>query len=111
MVMSNPGRYPDGCDIERDIGILSTLRRQTGKNYYNMNCQLAVAHIQAMSAFQQFLGLDTLRAVVGGHSKRGRSATVAAAIDPRVVSVVVMGNEAELFSKDTCPLEDPTGQC
>ena len=93
MVLSNPGRYPDGSDIERDIRILSTLRKQTGKNYYNMNCQLAVVYIQAMNAFQQFLGLDDLKAVLGGHSKRGRSATVAAAIDPRVASVIVMGNE------------------
>ncbi len=93
MVLSNPGRYPDGSDIERDIGILSTLRKQTGKNYYNMNCQLAVVYIQAMNAFQQFLGLDSVKAVIGGHSKRGRSATVAAAIDPRVASAIVMGNE------------------
>jgi hypothetical protein len=93
MVLSNPGEYPDGADIERDIGILSTLRRQTGKNYYNMNCQLAVVYIQAMNALEQFLELDGLRAVVGGHSKRGRSATVAAAIDRRVASVIIMGNE------------------
>jgi hypothetical protein len=93
MVLSNPGRYPDGSDIERDIGILTTLREQTGKDYYNMNCQLAVVYVQAMNAFQQFLGLDTLKAVLGGHSKRGRSATVAAAFDPRVVSVIIMGNE------------------
>ncbi|MEN6428874.1 MAG: PhoPQ-activated protein PqaA family protein [Phycisphaerales bacterium] len=93
MVLSNPGRYPDGGEIERDIGSLSTLRKQTGKDYYNMNCQLAVVYIQAMNAFQQFLGLDHLKAVVGGHSKRGRSATVAAAMDPRVASVIIMGNE------------------
>ncbi len=99
MVLSNPGRYPDGGDIERDIRILSTLRRQTGKDYYNMNCQLAVVYIQAMNAFQQFLGLDDLKAVIGGHSKRGRSATVAAAIDPRVASVIVMGNEG-IYSTD-----------
>jgi len=93
MVLSNPGLYPDGGEIERDIGILSTLRKQTGKDYYNMNCQLAVVYIQAMNAFQQFLGWDELHAVVGGHSKRGRSATVAAAMDPRVASVIIMGNE------------------
>jgi len=74
--------------------ILTTLRKQTGENYYNMNCQLAVVYIQAMDAFQQFLGLDDLEAVVGGHSKRGRSATVAAAIDSRVASVIIMGNES-----------------
>lgn len=94
MVLSNPGCYPDGSDIERDIGILSTLREQTGKDYYNMNCQLAVVYVQAMNALQQFLGLDGLKAVVGGHSKRGRSATVAAAFDPRVASVTIMGNES-----------------
>ena len=93
MVLSNPGTYADGSDIESDIRILSTLRRQTGKNYYNMNCQLAVVYIQAINALQEFLGLDSLKAVVGGHSKRGRSATVAAAIDPRVVSPIIMGNE------------------
>jgi len=73
MVLSNPGRYPDRSHIERDIGILNELRKQTGENYYNMNCQLAVVYIKAMDAFQQFLGLDNLRAIVGGHSKRGRS--------------------------------------
>ncbi|MGD8240955.1 MAG: PhoPQ-activated protein PqaA family protein [Armatimonadota bacterium] len=93
MVLSNPGRYPDGSHIERDIRILNTLREQTGENYYNMNCQLAVVYIQAMAAFQQFLGLDDLKAIVGGHSKRGRSATVAAAMDDRVAAVVIMGNE------------------
>lgn len=38
-----------------------------------MNCQLAVVYIQALNAFQDFLGLEGLKAVVGGHSKRGRS--------------------------------------
>ena len=96
MVLSNPGTYPDGNDIESDIGVLSRLRKQTGENYYNMNCQLAVVYIQAMNAFQKFLGLGTLKAVVGGHSKRGRSATVAAAIDPRVAST------APIESRGTC---------
>ncbi|MFC1596457.1 PhoPQ-activated protein PqaA family protein [Planctomycetota bacterium] len=105
MVLSNPGRYPDGSDIERDIRILNTLRQQTGKNYYNMNCQLAVVYIQAMDAFEQFLGLDDLKAVVGGHSKRGRSATVAAAIDPRVASVIVMGNEG-IYATDRLQFMD-----
>jgi hypothetical protein len=100
MVLSNPGEYPDGSDIESDIGILNQLRKQTGKNYYNMNCQLAVVYIQAMNAFQEFLGLDDLKAVIGGHSKRGRSATVAAAMDPRVASVIIMGNEG-IYATDT----------
>jgi hypothetical protein len=93
MVLVNPGTYPDGSDIEQDIGVLGRLAKQTGHNYYNMNCQLAVVYIQALNAFQQFLGLDRVQAVVGGHSKRGRSATVAAAIDDRVASVIILGNE------------------
>ena len=94
MVLSNPGEYPDGSAIESDIRILDKLRQETGENYYNMNCQLAVVYIQALDALEEFLGLKGLKAVVGGHSKRGRSATVAAAVDPRVASVIIMGNES-----------------
>jgi hypothetical protein len=100
MVLSNPGCYPDGTPIEGDMGILHELRKKTGENYYNMNCQLAVVYIQAMNAFQELLGLEDLKAVIGGHSKRGRSATVAAAIDPRVASVIIMGNEG-VYRTDT----------
>lgn len=102
MVLSNPGTYPDGGSIESDIRILNKIREQTGQNYYNMNCQLAVVYIQAMNVFQKFLQLDNLHAVIGGHSKRGRSATVAAAIDSRVASVIIMGNEG-VYSKDSVP--------
>ncbi len=93
MVLSNPGEYDDGRSIERDMGVLTRLRKKTGNNYYNMNCQLAVVYVKAMDAFEQFLGVDNLKAVVGGHSKRGRSATVAAAVDSRVASPIIMGNE------------------
>ncbi|MBN2021716.1 MAG: hypothetical protein JW809_02895 [Pirellulales bacterium] len=93
MVLASPGEYPDGRDIEGDIQVLDRMRRATGKNYYNMNCQLAVVYIQAMNVMQEVLGIEDLKAVIGGHSKRGRSATVAAAMDPRVASAIVMGNE------------------
>jgi hypothetical protein len=93
MVLANPGEYEDGAPIENDIGILGRLKKETGNGYYNMNCQLAVVYIQAMNAFQEFLGLDAVKAVLGGHSKRGRSAPVAAAMDGRVASAIIMGNE------------------
>lgn len=93
MVLSNPGEYPDGSQIEGNMRVLTKLRAETGQNYFSMNCQLAVVYVKAMDAFQEFLGLDDLRAVVGGHSKRGRSATVAAAVDSRVASPIIMGNE------------------
>ena len=102
MVLSNPGEYADGSQIERDIRVLTKLRLETGENYFSMNCQLAVVYIKAMDAFQEFLGLDTLKAVVGGHSKRGRSATVAAAVDSRVASPIIMGNEG-VYSTDSIP--------
>ncbi len=99
MVISNPGEYPDGSIIERDIRVLDKLRQETGQNYFSMNCQLAVVYVKAMDALQQFLGLEDLKAVIGGHSKRGRSATVAAAVDSRVASPIIMGNEG-VYSTD-----------
>jgi len=93
MVLSNPGLYPDGTPVENDIQVLGRLHRQTGKYYYNMNCQLAVVYIQAMNAMEKLLGVDTVKAVLGGHSKRGLSTPVAAAMDPRVASAIIMGNE------------------
>lgn len=93
MVLANPGVHRDGTDIEGDIRVLERLRKATGKDYYNMNCQLALVYIQAMNALEEILGVSPVEAVVGGHSKRGRSATVAAAMDSRVAGVVILGNE------------------
>lgn len=94
MVLNNPGVYPDGRGIEGDIAVLTRMRRKTGHNYYNMNCQLALVHIRAMDVMEKVLGLDRVSAVLAGHSKRGRSATVAAAMDSRVASPLIMGNES-----------------
>lgn len=93
MVLNNPGLYANGAEIESDIRVLGQLAKETGKNYYNMNCQLAVVYVQAMNALQRFLGTTNIQAVLGGHSKRGRSATVAAGVDRRVAGVAIMGNE------------------
>ena len=93
MVLHSPGVYPDGRGIEGDIAVLSRMRKKTGKNYYNMNCQLALVYIRALDVLEKVLELSRVKAVIGGHSKRGRSATVAAAMDSRVAGVVIMGNE------------------
>ena len=71
MALSNPGEYPDGSAVEHDMIALTKLRKGTGKNHYSMNCQLAVVYIQAMNVLQKYLGLNDLKAVIGGHSKRG----------------------------------------
>lgn len=47
-----------------------------------------------MDVHKKVLEVDRVSAVIGGHSKRGRSATVAAAMDSRVASPIIMGNES-----------------
>jgi len=94
MVLNSPGVHPDGSGIEgENMKVLTRMRRKTGSNYYNMNCQLALIYIRAMDVMEKVLKLDRVSAVIGGHSKRGRSATVAAAMDSRVASAIIMGNE------------------
>ncbi len=94
MVLNSPGIHPDGSGIEgKNMDVLNRMRGKTGTNYYNMNCQLALIYIRAMDVLETVLDLDTVRAIIGGHSKRGRSATVAAAMDSRVASAIIMGNE------------------
>jgi PhoPQ-activated pathogenicity-related protein len=99
MILSNPGEYDDGSSIERDMSSLRRTQAKTGASIYSMNCILALVYVQAMNVFEEFLGVDDLQAVVGGHSKRGRSATVAAAVDSRVATSIIMGNEG-VYSTD-----------
>jgi len=94
MALNSMGHYSDGTPIEGDLASLTRIRKKTGKNYYNMNCQLALVYIRAMDAFEGVLEVDAVKAVVGGHSKLGRSATVASAMDDRVAGVIIMGNES-----------------
>ncbi|HOW69263.1 MAG TPA: hypothetical protein PKY77_01580 [Phycisphaerae bacterium] len=94
MIMAGLGVYADGSETEVDIAVLERMRKKTGENYYNMNCQLALVYIRAMDVLEKMLGLDAVKTVIGGHSKWGRSATVAAAMDSRVAGVVIMGNES-----------------
>ncbi len=94
MVLSSPGVHPDGSGIEgENMNVLNRMRVKTGTNYYNMNCQLALIYIRAMDVMEKILEVERVQAVIGGHSKRGRSATVAAAMDSRVASPIIMGNE------------------
>lgn len=94
VVLSGAQVDVDGHERDVDIAVLDRMRQKTGKNYYNMNCQLALVYMRAIDAIGQVLKLDSVKAVIGGHSKWGRSATVAAAMDPRVAGVVIMGNES-----------------
>ena len=95
MVLSSPGVHPDGSGIEgENMRVLTRMRHKTGTDYYNMNCQLALIYIRAMDVMEKVLEVDRVKAVIGGHSKRGRSATVAAAMDSRVASPIIMGNES-----------------
>ena len=42
MCVHSPGNYADGTPVEGDLAPLTRIRKETGKNYYNMNCQLAL---------------------------------------------------------------------
>ena len=95
MVVSSPGVHPDGSGIEgENMRVLTRMRHKTGTDFYNMNCQLALIYIRAMDVLEKILEVERVSAVIGGHSKRGRSATVAAAMDSRVASPIIMGNES-----------------
>ncbi|HJN14629.1 MAG TPA: hypothetical protein QGH10_04020, partial [Armatimonadota bacterium] len=94
-VIDVPGAF-DGKDGEgrwirhtSDAGRAS--KDVTDHNYF----RLAACYIRAMDLFEEILEVETVRAVIGGHSKRATSAYTAAAIDPeRVAGVVYMGNES-----------------
>jgi hypothetical protein len=94
MVLSNPGVTDDGRLIESCIGELSQIAaKATGKPYYNMNMQCALCYIKAIDALEVLLKNKNVHVIIGGHSKRGRGAFVAAALDRRVASAIQMGNE------------------
>jgi hypothetical protein len=67
----------------------------------------AIPYLRALDIFSDILGVEKIRAVIGGHSKRAYYAYTAAAIDPdRIAGVVYMGCE-RLFSEDE-KYPDPT---
>ena len=97
MVCPVPGEYDGSGGREISIGFLDELRRKTldpsDHNYF----RLAVPYLRALDVMAGLLKVapETIRAVIGGHSKRATSAYTAAAADPdRIAGVVYMGNES-----------------
>jgi pimeloyl-ACP methyl ester carboxylesterase len=101
MVIDVPGAF-DGEDGEgrwihhtSDVG--RATQDATDHNYF----RLAVCYLKALDLLEDVLGLESVRAVIGGHSKRATSAFTAAAIDPeRIAGVVYMGNESTFERMD-----------
>lgn len=95
MILPNPGETPDQPEREWSIANLwAEGVPQTVENHYFF--RLAIPYLRAMDVFADTLKLprESIRAVIGGHSKRAPSAYVAAAIRPEnVAGVVFMGME------------------
>ncbi len=106
MVLPVPGEY-DGHDGESCwIYFLRTLLHDTRDPVYHPYFRLAVPYLRAIDVFQEILGEERIRAVIGGHSKRAPSAFNAAAIDPdRVAGVVFMGMESTFAGYEGKPWE------
>ncbi|MBN1547520.1 MAG: hypothetical protein JW902_12760, partial [Syntrophaceae bacterium] len=97
MIIPIPGEY-DGCGGESAwIYYCRALVQDTEDPVNTADFRQGVAYLRALDIFEKVLGLDQVRAVIGGHSKRATSAFLAAAMDPeRVAGVVYMGNESRL---------------
>ncbi len=95
MLLDNPGHF-DGANGEAEwVHHTSRVGKETQNPTDHNYFVLAIAYLRALDLFQEILGLDTVKAVIGGHSKRATSAYTAAAIDPdRIAGVVYMGNES-----------------
>ncbi|MBN1911053.1 MAG: tetratricopeptide repeat protein [Pirellulales bacterium] len=103
--------YPTMCvDIpgdkdgkEGEMYWLTGLRTLARDTHDPMNFDLfrcAVPFVRALDVFADVLKEKKIRAIIGGHSKRGYYAYTAAAIDPeRVAGVVYLGCE-RLFTND-----------
>lgn len=97
MILPVPGEYDGTHGREISIGFLRDRRRKTGKLEDHSYMRLAVPYLRALDVMAKVLEVpkESIRAVIGGHSKRATSAFTAAAIDPeRIAGVVYMGNES-----------------
>ncbi len=97
MVCPVPGEYDGSDGREISIGFLDDLRKKTQNPVDHPYFRLAVPYLRALDVMAGILGVppESIKAVIGGHSKRATSAFTAAAADPdRIAGVVYMGNES-----------------
>ncbi len=96
MICPHPGEYDESPGREISIGHLRARWRNLGDVAEHPHFRLAIVYLRALDVMAGVLGVDRsdLRAVIGGHSKRATCAYTAAAVDPRIVGVVYMGNES-----------------
>jgi pimeloyl-ACP methyl ester carboxylesterase len=105
MVVPVPGEYDDKPAYEISIGFLNDLVAKSGKAVDHNYFRLAIPYLRGLDVLAAVLGERSLRAVIGGHSKRATSAYTAAAMDPeRVAGVVYMGNESTFSNMEEGPL-------
>lgn len=95
MILPIPGEY-DGHDGESCwMYFFRSHLLSTQDPIYHPYFRLAIPYLGALDVFQEILGVEKIKAVIGGHSKRAPSAFNAAALDPeRVAGVIYMGMES-----------------
>jgi pimeloyl-ACP methyl ester carboxylesterase len=106
MILPIPGEY-DGHDGESCwMYFFRSHLLSTQDPIYHPYFRLAISYIRALDVFQEILGEEKIRAVIGGHSKRAPSAFNAAALDPeRVAGVIYMGMESTFARYEGNPWE------
>ena len=96
MICPVPGEYDGEDGRELSIGYINGLYRTSGDLADHPHFRIGVPYLRALDVMADLLKLERgeIRAVIGGHSKRGTPAYTVAAADPRIVGVVYMGNES-----------------
>jgi hypothetical protein len=106
MVLPIPGEY-DGHDGESSwVYFLRAQLTDTRDPVEHQYFRFAIPYLTAIDVFAAVLGEKSVKAVIGGHSKRAPAAFNAAAMDPeRVAGVVFMGMESTFSGYDGQPWE------
>lgn len=99
MVVPIPGEY-DGHDGESCwVYFFRSLLQDTRDPINHQYFRLAIPYLRAIDVMAGILKEKSIRAVIGGHSKRAPAAFNAAAIDPeRIAGVIYMGMESTFAS-------------
>jgi hypothetical protein len=97
MICPHPGEFDAAPGMEISLGEFAAMKKKGINDLIDHpEMRLATIYLRAMDVMAKVLGIDPseIRAVIGGHSKRGPCACVAAGADPRILGIVYMGNES-----------------
>jgi len=94
MICALPGQDQGGHDLEADLYDKVRLIREEDQNpYHSVNSQIALGYVRAIDALEILLASTMVRVITVGHSKRAGGSVLAAAVDKRIASVIMMSWE------------------